>query len=89
MTSKPVEAHPTDTMATPRDSRDMLANLLVIAEVDRAVENLMKSGKMFGQPGARRESLQQPSPSKRLPDTGTSTGTSTRVWPESAFTPSC
>ncbi|KAK2075094.1 hypothetical protein P8C59_009250 [Phyllachora maydis] len=53
--------------ALPREEATAFAHQL--EEVDRAVENLMKSGKMFGQPGARRESLQQPSPSKRLPDT--------------------
>lgn len=39
-------------------------------EVDRAVDNLVKSGKMFGMSGGRRESSPYPGPARRNPGFG-------------------
>lgn len=43
-----------------------------IIEVERAIENLVKSGKMFGAPGGRREFLPPfpPGPARFLPALG-------------------
>ncbi|KAL2260676.1 hypothetical protein VTK26DRAFT_5244 [Humicola hyalothermophila] len=38
-----------------------------LEEVERAIDNLVKSGKMFGGPGARRESLPYPGPARMYP----------------------
>lgn len=40
------------------------------SEVDRAIDNLLKSGKMFGGAGGRRESLPYPGPARIYPAFG-------------------
>ncbi|KAK3336384.1 hypothetical protein B0T19DRAFT_437154 [Cercophora scortea] len=54
--------------AIPREEPAAFAHQ--IEEVDRAIDNLVKSGKMFGMPGGRRESLPKPNhgPARRYPD---------------------
>ncbi|KAL2169424.1 hypothetical protein VTG60DRAFT_6053 [Thermothelomyces hinnuleus] len=51
--------------AVPREEPTAFAYQL--EEVDRAIDNLVKSGKMFGGPGARRESLPYPGPIRMYP----------------------
>ena len=48
-----------------------------VAEVDRAIDNLIKSGKMFGGAGGRRESQPYPGPARTNP----AFGKYARVWP--------
>lgn len=45
----------------------MLTMRNFLAEVDRALDNLVKSGKMFGMPGGRRESFPYPKPTRSYP----------------------
>ncbi|KAK0628248.1 hypothetical protein B0T17DRAFT_504945 [Bombardia bombarda] len=52
--------------AVPRE--ESAAFVHQIEEVDRAIDNLVKSGKMFGMPGGRRESQPNPGPARRYPD---------------------
>jgi len=53
--------------AVPRE--DSTAFSTQIEEVDRAIDNLVKSGKMFNMPGAgRRDSMPMVGPSRTFPD---------------------
>lgn len=47
-----------------------VANRLRLSEVDRAIDNLVKSGKLFGIAGTRRESLPYPGPARMYPAFG-------------------
>lgn len=50
----------------------MVLMLMKIAEVERSIENLVKSGKMFGIPGGRREFKPpfSPGPARNRPKFG-------------------
>jgi hypothetical protein len=61
--------------AIPREESAAFTHQL--EEVDRAIDNLVKSGKMFGGAGGRREFLPHPGPARTYP----ARGEYTRGWP--------
>ncbi|KAK3497679.1 uncharacterized protein B0T23DRAFT_402777 [Neurospora hispaniola] len=67
-TPPPPPARSGASSAVPREESAAFAYQL--EEVDRAIDNLVKSGKMFGMPGGRRESFPVPGPARFYPDFG-------------------
>ncbi|KAK1775323.1 hypothetical protein QBC45DRAFT_335567 [Copromyces sp. CBS 386.78] len=72
-TPPPPPARSGASSAVPREEPAAFAYQL--EEVDRAIDNLVKSGKMFGMPGGRRESFPVPGPARFYPDFGGRMGT--------------